>query len=136
MAVHSVSTRGNLHAGQNVVIFGAGPVGQLCMAVSHALGAQRVIAVDIVPERLEFARKYAATDVFLAPRATGEDKMEYSRKASEIMKRALCIEERGPNSIDLVIDATGAETCIQMAVLVAKFGGTLIQVGKEDFPAP
>lgn len=37
----------------SVVIFGAGPVGLLCMAVAKALGARKIIAVDIQQARLE-----------------------------------------------------------------------------------
>lgn len=50
---------------QVCIVFGAGPVGLLCMAVAKALGARRVIAVDIQQERLDFAKSYAATDIYL-----------------------------------------------------------------------
>ncbi|KAL5511103.1 hypothetical protein ACEPAH_4318 [Sanghuangporus vaninii] len=130
VAVHAVSNIGKLRAGQNVVVFGAGPVGLLCMTVARALGATRVVAVDIVPARLEFALGYAATDTFLPPlQEANEKKMEYSKKAAGVMMNTLGLEERGPNSIDLVLDATGAETCIQMALLVVRIGGTFVQVG-------
>ena len=129
VAVHAVSNIGQLRAGQNVVIFGAGPVGLLCMAVTRALGATRIIAVDINSTRLEFALGYAATDIFLPPsQDAGEKKMEYSKRVSGVMKKALGLEERGPRSIDIIFDATGAETCIQMALLVVKIGGTFVQV--------
>ena len=49
VGIHSVANIGQLRANQAVVVFGAGPVGLLCMAVAKALGAKRVIAVDIVP---------------------------------------------------------------------------------------
>jgi D-xylulose reductase len=65
VAVHSVSTIGGCRTQQNVIVFGAGPVGLLCMAVAKALGARRVIAVDINEERLAFAKGYAATDTFM-----------------------------------------------------------------------
>ena len=35
------------------------------MAVAKALGARRVIAVDINQERLDFAKSYAATDIYI-----------------------------------------------------------------------
>jgi len=50
---------------QVCIVFGAGPVGLLCMAVAKALGARRVIAVDIQQDRLDFAKSYAATDIYL-----------------------------------------------------------------------
>ncbi|KAL5532587.1 hypothetical protein ACEPAF_4361 [Sanghuangporus sanghuang] len=134
VAVHAVSFQGQLRAGQNVVVFGAGPIGLLCMAVARALGAMQVIATDIVPARLKFASRYAATAIFLPPaRQQGERKMEYSKRAAETMKNAFELKDQGSRSIDLVLDATGAETCIQMGFLVAKNGGRFVQVG---FGAP
>ena len=64
VGVHSVANLGKLKSNQSVVIFGCGPVGLLCMAVAKALGARRIVAVDINKERLEFAKAYAATDIY------------------------------------------------------------------------
>jgi threonine dehydrogenase-like Zn-dependent dehydrogenase len=65
VGIHSVSTLGKCKSNQVVIVFGAGPVGLLCMAVAKALGARRVIAVDIQKERLDFAKGYAADDIFI-----------------------------------------------------------------------
>lgn len=64
VGVHSVANLGKCKSNQVVVIFGCGPVGLLCMAVAKALGARRIVAVDINKERLEFAKGYAATDIY------------------------------------------------------------------------
>jgi D-xylulose reductase len=64
VGIHAVSTLGQFKSNQVVIVFGAGPVGLLCMAVAKGLGARQVIAVDINKERLEFAKGYAATDIF------------------------------------------------------------------------
>jgi len=45
VGIHSVAKLGKFQTGQNIIVFGAGPVGLLCMAVAKALGAKRVIAV-------------------------------------------------------------------------------------------
>ncbi|TEB35636.1 xylitol dehydrogenase [Coprinellus micaceus] len=130
VGIHSVSTLGGLKAGQSIVIFGCGPVGLLCMAVAKALGARRIIAVDIVPSRLEFAKEYAATHTYLPVKPIeGETKIEYSRRNAAALKEQLGVAERGPNAIDLVIDASGAEVSIQTGIYVAKAGGTFVQVG-------
>jgi threonine dehydrogenase-like Zn-dependent dehydrogenase len=51
------------------------------MAVAKALGARRILAVDIQPRRLEFAKDYAATDVHVAsPKLPGEANMAYSKR--------------------------------------------------------
>ncbi|KAL6309655.1 xylitol dehydrogenase [Sparassis latifolia] len=130
VAVHAVANIAGLKTNQSVVVFGAGPVGLLCLAVARALGASRIISVDIVPSRLEFAKQYAATETYLPPKPEpNESKLAYSERNARTMKEKLGIEERGPKSIDLVVDASGAEVSIQTGIIVARRGGTYVQVG-------
>lgn len=128
VGVHSVSNLGGLRTNQTIAVFGCGPVGLLCMAVAKAIGASRIIAVDIVPQRLEFAKKYAATETYLPLKSNeGESKIDYSRRNAANMKKELVIEDRGKSSIDLVIDASGAEVSIQTGFYIVKAGGTFVQ---------
>jgi len=130
VGVHAVYSVGQIRANQNVAVFGAGPVGLLAMAVAKACGANRVIGIDIVQSRLDFARKYVATDVYLPPKANeGESKMEFSKRVAADISKTLNIPDRGENALDLIIDASGAEVCIQMALFLVKQGGTFVQVG-------
>lgn len=131
VAVHAISSIAKMRAGQSVVVFGCGPIGLLCMAVTRALGASRILAIDNNPSRIEFAKKYAATDTFTVPEfLPNESKMDYSKRSSKLLKEMLGMLEKGGNEgFDLVLEATGAETCIQMGILVAKPGGTFVQVG-------
>ncbi|KAI0952120.1 hypothetical protein AcW1_004302 [Taiwanofungus camphoratus] len=130
VAIHAVANIAGLRSNQTVVIFGAGPVGLLCMATARALGASRVVAVDIVPSRLEFAKKYAATETYLPPKfEPGETKMKYSERNAKLMQEQLGIEDRGPKAIDLVVDASGAEVSIQTGIFIARQGGTFVQLG-------
>jgi D-xylulose reductase len=132
VAVHSVANLGDFHTNQTIAVFGCGPVGLFCMAVAKALGAERIIAVDIVPSRLEFAKSYVATDTFKPPQSKdGESKLEFSRRSASLMKEQLDIWDRGTKAIDLVVDASGAEVSIQTALAIVKFGGTHVQVSKE-----
>ena len=55
--------------------------------------------------------------------------MAYSKRVVALLGKELGIEDRGPNSIDIVVDASGAETSIQMGLLIVRRGGTYIQVG-------
>ena len=109
-------------------------MGLLCMAVAKALGAARVIGIDIVPSRLEFAKNYAATDVFLPPaRNPNESKMEYSKRCADTMMKEFGLQERGgANTIDVAVDASGAEPSIQTSLHVVKAGGTFVQVRSTD----
>lgn len=129
VAVHSVANLGSFRTNQSIAIFGCGPVGLLCMAVAKALGARRIIAIDIVSSRLEFARSYAATDTFKPPSPIdGESKLRFSKRSADQMKEQLCILDRGTKAVDLVVDASGAEVSIQTALAIVKFGGTHVQV--------
>jgi threonine dehydrogenase-like Zn-dependent dehydrogenase len=50
----------NIKGGETVAIWGCGPVGQFAIRSAFLLGAERVIAIDTVPERLALARKAGA----------------------------------------------------------------------------
>src|SRR3954465_14665419 len=50
----------NIHAGDVVAIWGCGPVGQFAIRSAKMLGAERVIAIDKVPERLRMAEEGGA----------------------------------------------------------------------------
>ncbi len=59
IAVHA-SLESSGVSGQNVVIAGCGPIGLMNVAVARALGANRVIATDVNPLRLEMAIRMGA----------------------------------------------------------------------------
>lgn len=127
VAVHAMFSVGKVRAGQTLVTFGCGTVGLLCMAVARVFGASRIIAVDNNSARLDFASRYITCDVFepAAP-LPGESKIAYSKRSSAVLKN-LFKDGIGTGS-DSVVDATGAETCIQMGLMMTKSGGTFVQV--------
>ena len=47
--------------GEDVLITGAGPIGSMAAAVCRHAGARHVVITDVVPERLETAKKLGAT---------------------------------------------------------------------------
>ena len=49
-----------LKGGETVAIWGCGPVGQFAIKSAFLLGAERVIAIDTVPERIALAQKSGA----------------------------------------------------------------------------
>ncbi|PWU14903.1 MAG: glutathione-dependent formaldehyde dehydrogenase [Verrucomicrobia bacterium] len=50
----------NIRPGDTVAVFGCGPVGQFAIRSAFLLGAERVVAIDDVPERLSMAREAGA----------------------------------------------------------------------------
>ena len=80
--------------GGTVAVYGLGPIGQMCCRVALLRGASRVLGIDLVPERLELARRHGAEVVDLRDH---EDIAETLREMTD---------GRGPDS---VIDAVGME---------------------------
>lgn len=87
----------DIQPGDTVAIWGCGPVGQFAIASAWMLGAQRVIAIDDVPERLDMARQQKAEAVNLA---------EYDNSLQLVDQLKTLTSSRGP---DACIDAVGME---------------------------
>jgi threonine dehydrogenase-like Zn-dependent dehydrogenase len=83
-----------IEPGDVVAVFGCGPVGQLVVQCAWLLGAERVIAIDGVPERLELARVRGKAEVI-------DDRDEAVLERLDEMTGG-----RGP---DACVDAVGLE---------------------------
>ena len=53
----------NIQPGDTVAVWGCGPVGQFAIKSAFLLGAERVIAIDRFPERLQMAREQGGAEV-------------------------------------------------------------------------
>ncbi|HEY4824071.1 MAG TPA: alcohol dehydrogenase catalytic domain-containing protein, partial [Solirubrobacteraceae bacterium] len=82
--------------GGSVVVYGLGPIGQMAARIARHLGAEQVIGVDLVPERLTTAARHGV-DTLDAGDGSGGDVLEAIRGRTA---------GRGP---DAVIDAVGME---------------------------
>ncbi|HEY9726126.1 MAG TPA: zinc-dependent alcohol dehydrogenase [Chroococcales cyanobacterium] len=83
-----------IQPGDTVAIWGCGPVGQFAMLSAYMLGAERVIAIDRFPERLQLARDFAKAET-----------INYEEvDAGEALK-----EMTGGRGPDCCIDAVGLE---------------------------
>jgi len=125
----------DLRANQTVLVFGCGPIGVLCQAVAKAYGAKKVIGVDVVQSRLDFAVSFGADGVFMPPKSeAGVDPIEHSEKVAALIKKQFDLGE-GP---EVVLECTGAEPCIQTGIFAARKGGTYVQagMGKENVLFP
>jgi S-(hydroxymethyl)glutathione dehydrogenase/alcohol dehydrogenase len=59
----AVLNTADVHAGDTVVIFGAGGVGLNAVSGARIAGASRIAVIDLQPKRLEAAKQFGATDV-------------------------------------------------------------------------
>ena len=126
VAVH-ITKQADIRQGESVVVFGAGPVGLLCCAVAKAFGASKIISVDIVKSRLDFARRYAASAVFSPEKVSAPENATRLRQENDL-----------PDGIDVAIDASGAEASVNTAIHALRIGGKYVQggMGKEDISFP
>jgi 2-desacetyl-2-hydroxyethyl bacteriochlorophyllide A dehydrogenase len=106
--------------GDNVLVFGAGPIGLLLMQAARAQGAERVVVTDVLPDRLAVAEQLGAVSV-------PADKEQDGR-----------LRDLAPIGYDLVIDATGVPGVVEAALdYVRPAGQTLIfGVCPEDARIP
>jgi len=97
--------------GGSVAVYGLGPIGQMCARIARHRGAETVIAVDSVPERLEMARRHGVEAI---------DSSEHEDVPAIIREMT---DGRGP---DGVIDAVGMEAHgAKVAELAQKATGLL-----------
>src|SRR5205085_1925134 len=101
-----------VEAGSTCVVFGAGMVGLGAVAGCRLQGAERIVSVDLSPERLELARGQGATDLLLA----GEDTVE------EILGMT------DGFGADYTFEATGNVAVMRQAVEAARMGWGLCTV--------
>lgn len=122
-----INKRAGVKGGDNVVVFGCGPIGLMCMAVAKAHGCNKVIGVDVADNRLEFAKSFAADGVYKMPFRDGKEGMEdFCLRISADIRKQFGFRQ---NDVDVVLDATGAEACIQVGVYLCKTMGVLTQAG-------
>lgn len=148
VAVHSVRQVG-VKPGDKVVVFGAGTVGLLCAAVAREFGASMITSVDLSRERLDFAHSFVP-----ASSSGGSDNIHSKVGFSTAIpnptlsaeENAQCLRVVHRSSVldddpgfDIAIEATGSESCIQMAIYALRVGGIFVQTGMGkkkvvDFP--
>ena len=60
---YQAAEQAGIKGGEIVAIWGTGPVGLFAIQSAKVLGAERIIAIETVPERIAMARKAGATDI-------------------------------------------------------------------------
>uniref|UniRef100_A0A060T2M0 ARAD1A09570p n=1 Tax=Blastobotrys adeninivorans TaxID=409370 RepID=A0A060T2M0_BLAAD len=125
--VHQAKVR----ATDKVVVFGCGPIGLLCQSVVRSYGCKTVIGVDLSDSRLAFAGDFSATGTFKPPKKEeGEDNHQYLTRVTDQMKEQFNLGL----GADVILEATGAEPCMQMGIYVAAPKARFVQAGMgRDF---
>jgi threonine dehydrogenase-like Zn-dependent dehydrogenase len=101
--------KADLRPGDMVAVIGCGPVGLCTIMSARALGAGRVVAIDMVPERLKLAESLGALTV----NPTENDPEDVIRELTDW---------RGA---DVVVDAVGHESALAATFPLVRMGGTI-----------
>jgi threonine dehydrogenase-like Zn-dependent dehydrogenase len=126
--------------GDVVAVWGCGPVGQFAIASARMLGAERVIAIDGIPERLRMAKEKAgATDVVDFTQAPVPDALTEltGGRGPDACIECVGLEASHGNpavhAYDRVKQATRTETerphALREAILSCRSGGTVSIMG-------
>ena len=104
----------NVKPGDTVTIIGAGPIGLLHLLTAKKFGAGRVISIDLVEDRLNFAERLGADETVNAGK---EDVVERVRELT------------GGYGSDVVIEAIGLPSTWEQALKLVRKGGTVLEFG-------
>jgi len=111
-AWHALTDRAALSAGEWLAIHGTGGVGLACLILARAMGA-RVIAVDVVPEKLEQARELGAEAVIDA-------------RAGDVAERVAALTDGGAH---VSVEALGTEATTGASLACLRPLGRHVQIG-------
>lgn len=95
------------------VVIGCGPVGLMTIIAARHLGAEKLFAIDVVPERLQLAGRFGA--VPLNPSVTDV--------------KAEILQQTKGRGADAVMEAVGSDKTVRLAIDLLRPGGTISSAG-------
>lgn len=120
--------RAEVRLGDKVVIFGAGPIGLMCLVAAKAMGATRIVVLDLarVKHRLDLAEKLGATGTIAITKDDKEDSIV--QKIDEVLG--------GPS--DKALECTGSQPGMRICIKATRNAGKicLVGLGNDDVLLP
>ena len=125
-----------IQKGDTVVVFGAGPIGLMAARCAWLFGAGRVIVIDHLEYRLEFARNYSYAEAYNFKEM--DDPVVFLKKATGWLGADVCIDAVGAEAsgdffqtlVGRKLPLTGgAGTALHWAINSVKKGGIISIVG-------
>jgi S-(hydroxymethyl)mycothiol dehydrogenase len=106
--------------GARVAVIGLGGIGLAALQGARIAGADRLIAVDLAPRKLEWAARFGATDTV---------------DASITDAVAAVRELTGGDGVDFAFEATGVPQVVSQAVAMLDYAGVAVAIGVPPIPA-
>ena len=116
-AYNAVAQQSSLLPGQDVVVFGTGPLGLFAVQIARIMGAVNIVMVgleDDVKERFPIAMEVGATHCV---NGSKEDVV------------ARCLEICGRDNLGLVVECSGANIALQQSLQMLRPNGEIVRVG-------
>lgn len=120
--------RADIRLGSRTIIFGAGPLGIMCLIAAKAMGATRTVVLDLarVQHRLDLAKKLGATGVIAINKDDKED---------DLVKQ---IQQFLGGPADRVMECTGSQPGMRISIKATRNAGKicLVGLGNDDVKLP
>lgn len=113
VGVHAVKRLGDVSR-MNLMVLGAGPIGNLTAQAAKGLGARKLLITDISDFRLEIARQCG---------------INFTVDVSQNLLEAKLDEAFGPNRADAILECVGVQEAIADAIDLARKGTDIVVVG-------
>ncbi|MDB5628108.1 MAG: Alcohol dehydrogenase GroES domain protein [Tardiphaga sp.] len=133
---YQAAEMGGIKPGDTVVVFGAGPVGIMAARCAWLFGAERVIIIDHIDYRLEFARKYCPAEAYNF--RSLQDPVAFLKKTTDSLGADVCIDAVGGDAAGSALHTllgtklkleAGSAVALHWAINSVKKGGVVSIVG-------
>lgn len=118
VATASIRRAGDLN-GRNVVVLGAGPIGNLVAQVARHSGAAAVMITDIQESRLQRARECG---------------IDHTANMRDGKLLDAVLDAFGPDKADVILDCAGVKSTIEQAIEAARAGTRIVMVANVKDP--
>jgi threonine dehydrogenase-like Zn-dependent dehydrogenase len=108
--------------GENVVIFGAGPIGLFSLQIAKIMGAANIILVGLKVDkevRLKVAKRIGATHLIVG------DEEDVVMSINQIV---------GKDGVGLIVDCAGVPVVLKQALQIVRNNGQIVRIGLGNIP--
>jgi threonine dehydrogenase-like Zn-dependent dehydrogenase len=120
-AYKAVVQESKIMPGEDIAIFGVGPLGLFTIQIARLMGCANIIAIGLEAdqERFKIARKFGATHVIMS------DKENILDEINSIT---------GGEKVALAVDCAGVNIVLKQAIDVVRTGGEIVKIGYDKRP--
>jgi threonine dehydrogenase-like Zn-dependent dehydrogenase len=135
---YQAAEMGEIKPGETVIVFGCGPVGLFAQKSAWLMGAGRVIAVDHLDYRLDFAKKYNGVETVNFREAPNGDVVSLLLKMTDGRGADVCIDAVGCEAQGSAVQSflgvkaklmAGSATAINWSIAAVRKAGNVVLIG-------